>query len=344
MRATVPTSKRESPPPTSTPRSMSTTPKRPSPREARLDQRAVARLEDVQRQHRVREQHRAEREHRQRLRPSRPTLPVASARQFARAGRRAAAGARPARHPRRAGARASASSSRAASANCPSLPSSAGEVAALAGEMPGMRSRSRATQTTALRVALRARVLQVGEHALQDRARADRHRGTRAERVAGRAARRTRSAQPARSSAGAVVERVEPLAGAAADEEVPGHADAVQLEPDAATDLHHEDAQRDRDAEPAVEHVVEVRVARDRRSRTSLPAKPSVTNSRVASSSADSPAADARERVELREPGVDVEVGMRVRGDEERGFVERDLGLRAREQLGEALGRVQGRR
>jgi hypothetical protein len=31
-----------------------------------------------------------------------------------------------------------------------------------------------------------------------------------------------------------------------------------------------------------------------------------------------------------------------VRGDEERGFVEGDLGFRAREQLREAIGQVQG--
>jgi hypothetical protein len=31
-----------------------------------------------------------------------------------------------------------------------------------------------------------------------------------------------------------------------------------------------------------------------------------------------------------------------VRGDEQRGFVERDLGLRSRQQLGEPVGDVQG--
>ena len=68
IRATVPTSRRTSSPPTSLPRSMSTTPNSgstPSPRQV-LHERPVARLEDVQRQHERREQHRAEREHRQR--------------------------------------------------------------------------------------------------------------------------------------------------------------------------------------------------------------------------------------------------------------------------------------
>ena len=40
--------------------------------------------------------------------------------------------------------------------------------------------------------------------------------------------------------AGAVVERVEPLPRTATHEEVTGHADAVELEPAAATDLEHD--------------------------------------------------------------------------------------------------------
>ena len=87
--------------------------------EARLDQRAVSLLEDVQRQHRVREEDRAEWEHRQRFghHPKLSSAPLSS---------HALGGAprphRPSRHPRRAGARASTSNSRAASANCPSRP------------------------------------------------------------------------------------------------------------------------------------------------------------------------------------------------------------------------------
>ena len=61
---------------------------------------------------------------------------------------------------------------------------------------------------------------------------------------------------------GAVVEGVEPLARTAAHQEVAGHADAVQLQPAPPPDLEHDDAEGDRDAEMAVEHVVEERVAR----------------------------------------------------------------------------------
>ena len=71
------------------------------------------------------------------------------------------------------------------------------------------------------------------------------------------------------------------------------HPDAVQLQPAAATDLDHHDAQGDRDAEVAVEHVVEERVARiavvGRRCRGS----PRRTNSSVASSPADEAGARA---------------------------------------------------
>ena len=58
MRAIVPTSNRTSPPPTSLPRSMRTTPNSPSPSRQLPHHHPIARLEHVQRQHRVREQHR----------------------------------------------------------------------------------------------------------------------------------------------------------------------------------------------------------------------------------------------------------------------------------------------
>ena len=184
-------------------------------------------------------------------------------------------------------------------------------------------------------------MLQVAEHALQDRPRPDRHQELRAEAGVGVVLREQRRAR-GEVEAGAVVERVEPLARTAAHEEVPGHPDAVQLEPAAPTDLEHDHAERDRDAEMAVEHVVEERVARvavvGRRCRGS-------PRTRTAASTARrprSPRHARRERVELREAGVDVEVGVGVRGDEQRGLVERDLGLRARHELGEALGDVQG--
>ena len=68
MRATVPTSVRTSSPPTSLPRSISTTPNSRSSGQAVVDQRPVARLEHVQRQPGRRHQHGAEREHRERPR------------------------------------------------------------------------------------------------------------------------------------------------------------------------------------------------------------------------------------------------------------------------------------
>ena len=101
----------------------------------------------------------------------------------------------------------------------------------------------------------------------------------------------------------------------AAHEEVTGHADAVELEPAATPDLEHDDAQRDRDAETAVEHVVEERVA-GIAVVGRVAAEPSDTNSEVDSSPAENPARTRRERVESREPGVDVEIGVGVRGDE----------------------------
>ena len=102
--------------------------------QARLDQRAVSLLEDVQRQHGVREEHRAEREHRQRLGHHANRIECAA--QFARA-RSAPRPRRPSRRPRRAARRASTSNSRAASANCPSRPSSPARSPRWLRVMPG---------------------------------------------------------------------------------------------------------------------------------------------------------------------------------------------------------------
>ena len=140
---------------------------------------------------------------------------------------------------------------------------------------------------------------------------------------------------------GAVVEGVEPHAGTTAHEEVTGHSHAVQLQPGAAADLQHEDAQRDRDAEMPVEHVVEVGVAWI--GVVGLVAGESFGHEQPRRQLVDRQSCGRlRERVELLEPGVEIEGGVRVRGDEERRFVERDLGFRAREQLREAIGQVQG--
>ena len=86
---------RTSPPPTSLPRSMRVTPNSRSPAEHPARQLAVARLEDVQRQHRRREQHRLQRKHRaasSRLRrpAPEPPGPPDGRRASRRRGRRAA--------------------------------------------------------------------------------------------------------------------------------------------------------------------------------------------------------------------------------------------------------------
>ena len=89
----------------------------------------------------------------------------------------------------------------------------------------------------------------------------------------------------------------------------------------------------------AVEHVVEERVARV--AVVGLVAAEALGHEQQRRQLAGrQPASAASERVELREARVDVEVGVRVRGDEQRGLVERDLGLRARHELGETLGRT----
>ena len=45
-------------------------------------------------------------------------------------------------------------------------------------------------------------------------------------------------------------------------QKVPRHPDALERDTAAAPDLHEEDRDRDRDAEPSIEHLIEVRVPR----------------------------------------------------------------------------------
>ena len=93
-----------------------------------------------------------------------------------------------------------------------------------------------------------------------------------------------------------------------ADEEVTGHPDAVQPEPDPPPDLDHQDAQRDRDPEPAVDDVVEQRVARVRVVVGVARRSPSVTNSASASAAGvRCRDASARDLVEPHEPLVEVQ-------------------------------------
>ena len=70
--------------------------------------------------------------------------------------------------------------------------------------------------------------------------------------------------QPSRVEQPAAVERVDEhrRVDLVAQQEVAGHADADERHADAAADLHREHRERDRDADAAVEHLVEERVAR----------------------------------------------------------------------------------
>ena len=162
MRATVPTSKRASPPPTSLPRSISTTPNRPSPSQARLDQlRGSAARTRAAACTRVREQHGAEREHRH-GRHAGTLIGHASVGARRRSARRARARPRP-RSTRRA--RRRRLERRAASSKRPERPEQRRRSRARRRGSPGMRSRSRAAQTRRAGLAVRRSALQVGEHA-----------------------------------------------------------------------------------------------------------------------------------------------------------------------------------
>ena len=122
------------------------------------------------------------------------------------------------------------------------------------------------------------------------------------------------------------VERVEPGVGLAGllHKEVAGHPDAVDGDAEAPADLDHDDGQRDRDAETPREDVVEVRVAGvavvDR-----VAGKPAFAEQRVPRRRRRRPRARCRQVIELAQRPGDVEVGVGVLGDEERGLVERDL-------------------
>ncbi len=128
-------------------------------------------------------------------------------------------------------------------------------------------------------------------------------------------------------------------------EEVAGHPDAVHVDAEPAADRDHQHRQRDRDAEAAFDHRVEERVlgivvvievAREALALEEVDAR-NASNVGVR--------AARRERVEAREPRVDVEARVRVRGDAERGDVERHVGGGAVDRRDESLARVhRGRR
>ena len=111
-----------------------------------------------------------------------------------------------------------------------------------------------------------------------------------------------------------------------ADEEVSGHADAGRGHVETARDFEHHDREGDRDPEPALQHVVEERVrgivvaldvATESLDREQQPPD-AVEVGRVAG---------GRERVEPARPVREIECRVHVRGDEQRGKVERRLGL-----------------
>ncbi len=227
--------------------------------EAVLDERAVARLEHVQREHGVREQHRPEREHREDARWPRSLS-----------------------SPGRRSARASAATVVAFGPSSPSASASSaggrlGEPAERAEQRRGLpplarpaarrsASRSRAAHTASTEPALEVRALQVVEHAQQDRPRARSARGT-----------------PARTATSGPVQRGEDLATALDVEHAPG-VEGIDEDVGLVVDAHEEvagharrRAARARCAgrprssgcssvigmpEPPVDDVVEQRVAR----------------------------------------------------------------------------------
>ena len=113
-------------------------------------------------------------------------------------------------------------------------------------------------------------------------------------------------------------------AGGITDEEVPGHPDPDGIDADATRDLDHHHRKRDRDAQPAFEHRVEQRVggivvALD-------VAAESLDDEQVVANAVEARApARGGDVVEPARPEPEIERGMHVRGDEERGLVERRL-------------------
>ena len=137
------------------------------------------------------------------------------------------------------------------------------------------------------------------------------------------------------------MERVEPDVGLAGrlHQEVAGHADAVDGHAAASADFDHHDRQRDRDAQTPREDVVEIRVAGvgvvDR-----VAGEPAFAEQRAGDVGGGGPRHGVGKLIELAERPGEVEVGVGVLGDEERGLVERDLVRRPAHELGETLGRV----
>jgi len=121
------------------------------------------------------------------------------------------------------------------------------------------------------------------------------------------------------------------------------HPDGVEADP--AGDLQVHDAQGDRDAEATVEDLVEVRVPRVVVVRL-VPAEPLVPEEMTVHGldpcgewrrGVDAPGEGGREGVEPGEVRVDVEVGVRVEGDQEARLPEVDGCLGAAHRAGEPI-------
>ena len=138
------------------------------------------------------------------------------------------------------------------------------------------------------------------------------------------------------------MERVVPLARPGADEEVAWHPDARERQTAAPAHLDHEHAQGDRDTESPVEHRVEERIARV--AVVDLVAGKAALHEQELRERTRLGLGRIRgERVELREARADVEIGVRVRGDQERRLVEGDVGLGTAHELDETSGGVHER-
>ena len=134
-----------------------------------------------------------------------------------------------------------------------------------------------------------------------------------------------------------VDERVRVVGGA--QQEVARHPDAVEAQSQPAADLHGQHRERDRDAPPAVEDVVEERVA-------GVVVALRLAGEAHVDEQVLPPAGQRRLRaaggqvVEAAQLTGDVEVGVGVGGDEQGGLVEGQLVLRALHQLREPRGRT----
>ena len=262
MRATVPTSKRTSPPPTSEPRSMSTTPNRPSPARQSATERPVPRLEHLEREHLERHE-RARRAGTSAARSGAPARP--SSISSTATGTRAPGGrARRAPSCRRRRP-ASSSSTAAASSNAPTDASTSAAWPRSAAGSSGNASRSCATQRASGGAAGDVGLLQVREHAQEDLTRSASARGTPAGTPASEPCSRAKSARaPSTVEDRAGVERVDedvgrrrrPRRGSDRASRRRGARSPIRR-----ADLDHQDAERDRDAEAAVDDVGEEGVA-----------------------------------------------------------------------------------